>query len=83
MSGFRVIDEEGPVFVECLACGADATWVECTRCVDGFTGHDCGEDTCCCADPEDNVECDVCDGDEGWYLCTNRDCSTRAAERAS
>lgn len=29
-------------------------------------GHDCGEDTCCCLDPEPNVPCDFCGemGDE-------------------
>lgn len=43
-----------------------ARWVDCETC--GGTGegqHDCGEDTCCCADPEPGV-CDTCDGDGGW-----------------
>ena len=29
---------------------------------EGFSGHDCGEDTCCCADPEENITCHVCGG---------------------
>lgn len=32
---------------------------------DGVSGHDCGEDTCCCAYPEDNKTCYMCHG-TGW-----------------
>lgn len=28
----------------------------------GRYGHDCGEDTCCCANPEENMFCGLCDG---------------------
>lgn len=28
----------------------------------GYSHHDCGEDTCCCLHPEDNVTCDRCEG---------------------
>lgn len=42
-------------------------WIHCEQCVDGFTGHDCGEDCCCCLRPEPNIECEVCDGEGGWY----------------
>ena len=41
-------------------------WVECWNCDDGYSGHDCGEDICCCLDPEDNVICDICRGKGGW-----------------
>ena len=42
-------------------------WTECWNCAgEGFTEHDCGEDTCCCLTPEDNVVCDVCMGMGGW-----------------
>lgn len=44
----------------------NADWQECWNCSDGFTGHDCGEDCCACLEPEDNVICDICDGDGGW-----------------
>ena len=45
-------------------------WVECEHCDDGYSGHDCGEDTCCCADPIDNVVCDICRGECGWWTCS-------------
>lgn len=42
-------------------------WTECWQCGgEGFSHHDCGEDTCCCLDPEDNVPCDICRGKGGW-----------------
>lgn len=28
----------------------------------GYSYHNCGEDTCCCLEPEDNVVCDWCRG---------------------
>ena len=42
-------------------------WTECWQCGgEGVTHHDCGEDTCCCLNPEDNVRCDICYGKGGW-----------------
>ena len=42
-------------------------WVTCWQCGgEGTNGHDCGEDCCCCAWPEDNVTCDICEGKGGW-----------------
>ena len=55
--------------VYCNRCHADAYWVDCDNCEDGYSHHDCGEDTCCCLNPVNNVECDVCDGEGGWYIC--------------
>ena len=81
MSAFVTTTIEGHTFVECGACGADADWIDCENCTDGVTGHDCGEDTCCCADPEDNVTCDICDGAEGWYVCSAR-CDVRPSGAA-
>jgi hypothetical protein len=41
----------------------DGEYVDCWDCGgEGVTHHDCGEDTCCCANPEDNVVCDTCGG---------------------
>lgn len=35
----------------------------CTNCGgSGFVGHDCGEDTCCCLYPEENIFCEICVG---------------------
>lgn len=42
-------------YVTCWQCGGEGT-----------DGHDCGEDTCCCLNPYDNVVCDVCEGKGGW-----------------
>jgi hypothetical protein len=45
----------------------DFDWVDCDLCGgDGVGGHDCGEDTCCCLEPEDNVVCHQCNGKGGW-----------------
>lgn len=43
-------------YVDCWKCGGE-----------GYSHHDCGEDICCCLEPEDNVECDICKGHGGWY----------------
>lgn len=44
-------------------------WIPCAHCGEtGFSGHDCGEDTCCCLDPEENVECFICQGMKGWWV---------------
>lgn len=43
-------DDEPEDVDTCSVCGGD-----------GLV-HDCGEDTCCCADPSPNVECDECGG---------------------
>ena len=58
----------------CKVCGSGVFWQECEHCDEyGFTHHDCGEDTCCCRTPENNVVCDVCDGKHGWYVCPDCD----------
>ena len=58
-------------------------WVECWNCCgEGVMDHDCDEDTCCCLYPYDNVPCDICDGNGGWYKdATSRD--TEAPETVS
>jgi hypothetical protein len=62
-------DEEYP---SCPRCGGSADWQECSNCGgDGYDGHDCGEDCCCCEDPEDNIPCDICHGEGGWWACLN------------
>ena len=53
----------------CKKCGSDVAWLECENCYEGYSHHDCGEDTCCCLDQSPNVECDICNGEGGWWVC--------------
>jgi hypothetical protein len=60
----------------CKKCGSDVDWQECEQCdpdYPGYSHHDCGEDTCCCLDPEPNAICDTCDGAGGWWICPSCD----------
>lgn len=61
-------EDYGPT---CKGCGGDdMSWVDCEQCGgEGVDGHDCGEDTCCCLDPEEDAECHMCDGTGGWWIC--------------
>lgn len=62
-----LLEQEWPV---CSACGTDADHEDCERCgATGVVDHDCGEDTCCCADPVDNVPCDECGGAGAHWKC--------------
>lgn len=46
-------------------------WIECWNCGgERYSHHDCGEDTCWCLYPKDNVLCDVCNGKGGWERST-------------
>lgn len=54
---------------QCARCGSTASWVDCENCDDGVSGHDCGEDSCCCLDPEENLVCQFCRGNGGWTTC--------------
>ena len=56
----------------CPECHEDLHTVECGQCVDGYTHHECGDDTCFCLYPQDNVECDLCDGHGFWWQCLNK-----------
>lgn len=55
----------------CEQCGCcEMVYDECEQCGgDGVYGHDCGEDCCCCLDPEDNQDCDVCGGSGYFKHC--------------
>ncbi len=54
----------------CETHASEKLWRDCWNCdKDGFEDHDCGEDTCCCLNPQPNVRCDVCFGKGGWYQC--------------
>jgi len=55
---------------QCARCGSSVVWQDCTQCGgEGMHGHDCGDDTCCCLYPDENIECGICDGVGGWRLC--------------
>lgn len=51
----------------CPKCLSHTYRKPCDYCDDdGYSEHDCGDDTCCCLLPEPNVECDICLG-RGWH----------------
>lgn len=55
---------------QCARCGSSMYREDCDGCGGtGYDGHDCGEDTCCCAYPDDNLPCDMCSGAGGWWVC--------------
>lgn len=57
----------------CQACRrSPLKWDECWNCEEGFSHHDCFDDSCYCADPEPNVRCDVCRGKGGYLRCAAR-----------
>lgn len=56
---------------DCTVCGAELCWTDCYNCEEGLSHHNCGEDCCCCLDPELNVTCNICDGEGGWNACPN------------
>lgn len=54
---------------QCARCGSSIYTERCDQCEDGYDGHDCGEDLCCCRHPEENVPCDWCNGTGVWRTC--------------
>jgi len=57
---------------ECEKCGSILQERTCEHCGgEGVSGHDCGEDTCCCLDPVDNIPCDYCNGGGTIVICPN------------
>lgn len=69
MKTLEETDEFCPV---CNCCNLN--WKICSYCEDGFSHHDCGEDSCCCLEPYNNIECDNCKGNGGWFICLDKDC---------
>lgn len=58
---------------ECPLCHYEMEHVDCDHCSGDGGFHDCGEDTCCCADPDDdlNEQCEQCNGHGGYMQCPN------------
>lgn len=54
----------------CLVCRHEAYQRRCD-CEDGYSFHDCGEDSCACLNPHPNVRCDHCYG-KGYLLWCRR-----------
>lgn len=55
----------------CGRCGGGLEWADCPNCEDGYSHHDCGEDSCACLDKSENVPCDWCRGKGGSWHCAN------------
>lgn len=53
----------------CETCHHFKCMRECWDCRGECYTHHCGDDTCCCLEPEDNVTCDTCHGKGGWFQC--------------
>ena len=67
----------------CEQCGCcELVSDPCEQCGgDGVYGHDCGEDCCCCLDPEENEECDLCVG-RGYFMHCAGNCEENGHARA-
>jgi hypothetical protein len=79
-AGFEYDDEGDEIY--CAHCGGSAEWMDCDQCDGGMSHHDCGEDSCPCLYPEDNVECEYCCGRGGWNVCLSSEewCNTHPLE---
>lgn len=66
----------------CADCQVtELTWWECETCGgEGYDGHDCGEDSCVCIYPEENIPCGVCAGRGGYWTCAT--CNERDRDDA-
>lgn len=73
-TGIAMLAEMFPDRAICRRCGCcEVVWKDCVHCGGkGLDGHDCGEDCCCCLDPEENLRCDMCEGRGGWKWCLGR-----------
>ena len=56
---------------QCKKCGhEESAWRTCWSCGGEGGYHDCGEDTCCCLDPDEITNaCSECRGNGGWNVC--------------
>lgn len=63
--------DESDFCSRCQCCSAG--FEECWQCGgDGVFGHDCGEDSCCCLEPEDDEICEICGGVGAFKMCLGR-----------
>lgn len=63
--------DDGGIDNVCEQCGLSLEWISCWSCFGEGGYHDCGEDCCCCLEPDEdlNIQCDVCEGEGGWLGC--------------
>ena len=65
-----LLDTRGDGSKLCPRCGCcELTTEECEQCDEGLDGHDCGDDCCCCEDPEPNLACQFCNGRGYFEIC--------------
>src|SRR5438045_1896684 len=68
-----LLDARGDGSKICSRCGCcEVVTEECEQCAEGLDGHDCGEDSCCCEFPEENLRCEFCDGRGYFEMCLGR-----------
>lgn len=76
-----LLDARGDGGKLCQRCGCcELVSEECEQCNEGLDGHDCGEDCCCCLDPEDNIPCQFCRG-RGYFEVCLGGCNERGEHR--
>lgn len=63
----------------CQHCGEEMGWSECWNC-GGAGAFDVYEEDPLWYDPGDEVMCEVCKGDGGFYICTNKHCAVKCGE---
>lgn len=68
MMGDTDDDAFGP---PCPLCGAEMDREPCWCCHGAGGWHDCGEDCCCCLEPELdlNERCEECGGEGSYWQC--------------
>ena len=76
-----VIEEYEP---PCPRCGGQTDWQECENgCDEGYFYP--GEDDPIQYDPDEELSCDVCQGQGGWWMCVNsfECCTAEGAKRGT
>lgn len=59
------------MYQECPICAAMMEAESCWHCLGEGGFHDCGDDCCCCADPEEITDiCPECDGEGEYMVCS-------------
>lgn len=62
-------DAYEPLDPYCPMCNSCMEVESCWQCFGEGGFHDCGEDCCCCLEPDINETCDVCNGAGDYLVC--------------